>query len=193
MTISALAAATSFFVSPPFGLHLSEVCFRGDVGQKIAPVLRQLKYKFVARERTVNATQAHAFLAASLQGPNRVRKAAYYTKGWTHLFDPELVIMTEYKLLARLSKSWKTKIVTWLCESNSRSYGFQVFENGALVREVLAVDGDVTSKGKRLSEERSVTWRTATEDDVLNVAKRLGPSYEELPNGIQYRIFDLDQ
>jgi len=101
--------------------------------------------------------------------------------------------MTENKLLAKLSKSLKTQIVTWISESTSDTCGFGYYANGALLREVLVTGGKVESKGSRLAAEGKVVWKDAGEDDLQHVVKGLGPAFDSLPKGINYRIYDLDE
>ena len=172
-------------------IHASEVCFQGDHLAQIAPLLKRLKYKLVAPEATVDANAAQQFISAPLKGRNRVRKLAYLDHGWTHVFDPELVMFDDD--LKSISKNWHTTIVSWVCEFSSRSLGFRVIKNGSQLREVLVVDGKADSKGKPLPQEAKTNWSTAAPQDLLNLINRLGPTYRSLAPGIRYHTFDLDE
>src|SRR4030095_6334395 len=111
---------------------------------------------------------------------NRVAKVAYFANGWTYIVDPELVLMSDDVWL-QYSKTWNNRILGWLCEGASGSYGITVFQAGRQVRQVFAVAGEISAdEGDALAEESNVDWSEAWEDDVLEIAKRFGAEYDYL-------------
>jgi hypothetical protein len=181
------------FAVPVYGLHWSEVAIRGDHLDAVLPLFKQLKYKLVGKVQQVSAEKAWKLMEVDPPGTNRVRKAAYVVGGWTHIADPEMVLMVEYKVLARLSKSLRAPIVTWVSESTSDTFGFDYYDKGVLVREAFVSDGKVWSKGKRLAAEGKVVWKDVGEGEIMGIVKRLGPAFDGLPKGVSYRIYDLDE
>jgi hypothetical protein len=176
-----------------YGLHWSEVSIKGNHLDAVLPLIKELKYKLIGQAREVDSGKAWDFLVNQPASNKRVHKAAYFVGGWTHIADPEMVIMLEDKILARLSKSMKTPIVGWLSESTSDTYGFDYFDKGALVRRVIATPNQIESTGKRITEEGKIVWKEAGEDELLDVIKKCGPAFDVLPKGVKYRIYDLDE
>src|SRR5260370_8817257 len=118
------------------------------------------------------------------------RKAAYFINGWTSMIDPGIVLMGNDAWLA-YSKKWKARIVGWLCEGTSASYGLTLYESGKQRRQVVSVDGNVVvEKGKPLPEESKVDWGEADEKTVLQLAERVGAKYE-FPAKAEYTVFQL--
>jgi hypothetical protein len=73
------------------------------------------------------------------------------------------------------------------------SYGLTVFDSGSKRREVFAGEGEVAvNKGKPLAEESDINWSEAWEDNVLEIAKRLGAEYD-FRDDREYLIFHLDE
>ena len=91
------------------------------------------------------------------------------------------------------SQKWNTRVIGWICEGASGSYGLTVFESGSKRREVLCADGQIAiDEGKPLPEEANVDWQEASEDDVLEIAKRVGAEYDFFPDR-EYLVFHLDE
>ena len=91
------------------------------------------------------------------------------------------------------SQRWSTRVVGWVCEGASGSYGLTVFDSGSKRREVFSAEGEVAiDEGNPLEEESGLTWSEAWEDDVLGIARRLGAEYDFLADR-EYRIFHLDE
>jgi hypothetical protein len=125
-------------------------------------------------------------------GRNRVTKVAYVADGWTFIVDPELVLMDRDVWLG-YSQQWNTRVVGWVCEGASGSYGLTIFDSGGKRREVLRSDGEVVvNKGKPLPEESGMNWSKAWENDVLAIANRLGAEYDFLADR-EYLVFHLDE
>ncbi len=73
------------------------------------------------------------------------------------------------------SRKWSTRIMGWVCEGASGSYGLTVFDSGCKYREAFSVGGEVVvDKGKPLPEESGMNWNEVWEDDILEIAKRPG-------------------
>ena len=172
-------------------LHISVVSIEGNHLDEIAEVLRECQY--VIEDSFIVKTGEEA--SRQLEwGPDRnhVAKVAYFANGWTHVVDPELVLMVN-DVWIRYSQAWNNRILGWLCEGASGSYGITVFNAGRRVRQVLAVDGEVSGdEGDPLPEEANTDWSEAWEDDVLEIARRFGAEYDYLENR-DYLVFHLDE
>jgi hypothetical protein len=84
-------------------------------------------------------------------------------------------------------------VIGWVCEGASGSYGLTVFDSGNKRREVISFEGKViVDWGKPLPEESNMNWSEAWEDNVLEIAKRIGAEYDFLADR-QYTIFHLDE
>lgn len=188
-----IAHLTSPAAGKVFRLHMSEVCIPGSHLDAVVPLLKSLKYRLVGKVREVGSDEVGSFLNATMPNNHRVRKAAYIYRGWTHIVDTEMVIMTEETTLAKLSKSLGATIVTWIAESSSNTTGFSLFEKGFLKRRVWAVGGQADAKGKRIPAEGKIDWSKASESDLMDLVTRLGPVYGELGPGVRYRLYDLDE
>jgi hypothetical protein len=89
------------------------------------------------------------------------------------------------------SALWKTRIFGWVCEGCSGSYGISLYQDGQRLRSVLASEGKVEEDiGAPLGEEHGTNWATASEEDVLAIAGRLGLDYGTPESG--YLVFTVD-
>jgi hypothetical protein len=121
-----------------------------------------------------------------------VAKVAYVEDDWTFIVDPELVLMSDDVWL-EYSQRWNTRVIGWVCEGASGSYGLTVFDSGSKRREVCKCDGEVAvNEGTPLPEESGINWSEAWEDDVLEIAKRFGAEYDFLADR-EYVVFRLDE
>ncbi len=125
----------------------------------VGPFFRKLKYHVVGTNWATGWRQLNDALHKEGSDRYRVTKAAYLAHGWTHIIDPELVIFTEEEALSKESQLLNTKIVVWLSESASDTYGFWVYEHGRLLRGVLTPNGKPEGKGRRLSAEKKSTGK----------------------------------
>jgi len=175
-------------------LHTSSVHFEGSHSANMAALLEQLKYRLAGPPVIVHTAEAAVELLDRKTGNrNIVRKAAYESKGWTYLHDPEMVVMTEDGVLSEYASKNAIRVFSWICEGVSRSYGFKMFAPG-VVRDVLAVGGKiVTNGGARVSEEGEVNWGACSERDVMRIAERLGAPFDGFSNDRAYEIYTLDE
>jgi hypothetical protein len=91
------------------------------------------------------------------------------------------------------SRKWNTRVIGWVCEGASGSYGLTVFDSGSMRREVFSGDGEVAvNQGNPLPEELDMNWSEAWDDDVLAIAKRFGAEYDFLADR-EYLVFHLDE
>jgi len=172
-------------------LHISVVSIEGDHLDEIADILRKCEYIVEDSFTVPTADQASRELDWS-PDRNRVAKVAYVADGWTFIVDPELVLMSDDVWL-EYSAKWNTRVIGWVCEGASGSYGLTVFDSGSKRREVLSSDGEVAvNKGKPLPEELDMNWNEAWEDDIVEIAKRLGAEYNFLADR-EYLVFRLDE
>ena len=172
-------------------LHTSVVSIEGDHLQEIADVLRKSGY-VIQESFTVHSGDQASLELNWNPARNRVAKVAYSSEGWTHIVDPEMVLMIDDVWL-EFSGKWNNVILGWICEGASGSYGLWVFQSGRKRREVLAVDGVIAlDSGEPLDEESDVTWSVVFEDDVLLIAERLGAQYDFLADRT-YLVYRLDE
>jgi len=160
-------------------MHISVVSIQGDHLGEITDVLRNCRYVIEDTVTVLTGEQAARGLNWN-PDRNRVAKAAYYASGWTFLVDPELVLMTNDVWL-ECSQQWNNRVFGWVCEGASCTYGLAVFDSGSKRREVFSSDGEiVVNVGVRLPEETDINWKEAGEDEILEIAKRLGAEYNPI-------------
>jgi hypothetical protein len=172
-------------------MHISVVAIEGDHLQEIGEILKKCKYD-IEKSYTVR-TGNEASRAMGKSDANRVAKVAYFTSGWTTIVDPELVLFTNDEIWEANSRKWNNRVIGWLSESASGSYGLTLFQSGKKQREVVSVDGEVkVDKGTPLPEESGVNWSDASAREVLEVAKRFGAIYDFLADR-EYTVFQLNE
>ncbi len=174
-------------------LHISVVSIEGNHLADLAEVFERCNYRVIGSEMTTDADSAARQLDQHVVEQTKVRKVAYFSDGWTHIVDPELVIMSD-SAWADYSARWDGRIVSWVCEGCSGTYGFSLYEAGAKVRSVCRTEGRVyEDEGVPQREEAGIDWAHAFEDDVLAVAERLGAPYGYLEGVAEYHVFLLDE
>ena len=172
-------------------MHISVVSIEGDHLGEIADVLRKCEY-VIERAFAVDSGERASEELDWNPDQYYVAKVAYFSDGWTFIVDPELVLMSDDVWL-EYSRHWNTRVVGWLCEGASGTYGLTVFQSGQKLREVLVRDGEIAvNQGVRLPEELNIDWNEAWEDDVFEVAERLGAEFDLLTDR-DYLVFQLDE
>lgn len=172
-------------------MHISVVSIEGDHLDEVADVFRKCEYVIENSFTVLTGDQASRELDWN-PDRNRVAKVAYAADGWTFIVDPELVLMSNDVWL-EYSQKWNTRVIGWVCEGASGSYGLTVFDSGSKRRDVFSGAGEVAvNNGEPLPEESDVNWSEACEDDVLEIAKRLGAEYDSLADR-EYLVFHLDE
>lgn len=172
-------------------LHISVVSIEGDHLAEVADVMRKCKYLIEDCFAVSGEDQASRELDWQ-PDHTKVAKVAYVAAGWTYIADPELVLMSDDVWL-EFSKKWNNRVIGWVCEGASGSYGLTVFDSGQKRREVMSVAGEVViDEGEPLPEETGVDWSEAWEDDILEIAKRIGAEYDYLADR-DYLVFRLDE
>jgi hypothetical protein len=173
----------------PVSMHISVVAIKGNHLEEIGDVLKKCKYTIEKSFKVRSGKDASRELAWK-GDRNRVAKAAYFASGWTFLLDPELVLTTDDVWLD-YSRKWNTRVVGWLCETTSGTFGLAVFESGKKRRQVVSVDGEVkVDEGMALAEESGMKWSEASVKGVLKIAKDLGAAYD-FPADRDYTVFQL--
>jgi hypothetical protein len=90
------------------------------------------------------------------------------------------------------SSRWSARIVGWVYEDTSESYGLTVFESGRKRRDVIVTEGEVVQdEGEPVPEEAGLDWAQVTEGGLLETAKRLGAAYDHLAARREYVVFRL--
>ena len=172
-------------------LHISVVSIEGNHLQDIPDVLTDTQYTIEDSYVRMTGVEAAQEL---LWHPDRdrVAKVAYESNGWTYVVDPEMVLMLDNVWLDR-SRKWGTRVIGWLCEGTSNSYGLSVFQNGEQVRKVMTGNGRIlTNDGAPLEEEDGLDWAWAIDADVIGVVMRLGADFD-FSDDRDYTVFRLVQ
>lgn len=172
-------------------MHLSVVSIEGNHLDEVADVLRKCEY-VIEDSFVVKAGDRAARELEWNPDRNRVAKVAYFADDWTFIVDPELVLMSD-KVWLEYSEKWRTRVIGWVCEGASGSYGLTVFDSGKKTREVFSSGGEVAVEmGNPLPEESNMNWSEAWEDDVLEIVKRIGAECD-FPADREYVVFHLDE
>jgi hypothetical protein len=172
-------------------MHISVVSIEGDHLAEVGEVFKKCNYVIENTFTVATGKQASRELGSEL-GSHRVVKLAYVAKGWTFIVETELVLFTDDVWLG-YSRKWKTRVMGWLCEGTSGSYGFTLYQAGKMRRQVFSVDGDISvEEGEPVPEEDGVDWNEASEGEVLGIAERLGAKYD-FPANRKYTVFHLDE
>lgn len=172
-------------------MHISVVAIEGDHLNEVADILRKCEYVIEETFTVQGGDNASRELDWN-PDRNRVAKVAYVSDGWTFIVDPELVLMSD-NVWMEYSQRWGNRVIGWVCEGASGSYGLTVFQSGAKRREVFVGGGEVAvDDGQPLPEESNMNWHEAWEDDVLEIAARIGAGYDHLADR-EYTIFRLDE
>ena len=172
-------------------MHISVISIEGNHLNEIADVLKKCEY---AIEDSFTVQTGDQALKALDWNPerNHVAKVVYFANGWTFIVDPELVLMF-HNVWLEYTRQWNNCVVGWICEGVSGSYGLTVFESGIKRREVFTIDGQMAvNDGKPLPEESEMNWNDAWEDDILEIAGRIGAEYDFLADR-EYVVFYLDE
>ena len=171
-------------------LHISVISICGDRRSEVADLFHQCGYAVEKSFLVHNSNDVLRELDWRAHG-GRVAKAVYLSGEWTSIVDPELVLVSEDVWL-EFSRRWSTRVFGWICEGASGSYGIAMFDSGVKTREVVSMDGNVViDEGTPLAEESSIDWTKAWDDDVLEIAKKLGAVYDYLADR-EYLILRLN-
>jgi hypothetical protein len=172
-------------------MHVSVVSVEGDRREEVSGLFEKLNYTILESFTVDTSEKADQELAWS-PDRNRVAKLVYVENGFTHIVDPELVLMSD-DIWIEVSARWQCRIVGWVCEGASGSYGLVVFDSGKRIRNVFRVDREVvTDEGEPLAEEQGLDWAGAFEDDVLEIVDRLGTGFD-LDVNRSYVVYHLDE
>lgn len=166
------------------------VSIEGDHRAAAPEIFDLLDYKIVGTPALVQHAKE---LDAHLNGDSGATKKIVYTDGeWTHIADFELILFSEPLLWKELSKRWNTRIVAWICEGTSGTYGFSLYENGELLRQILSVDGKLSQiVGEPLPEEDGLEWEHACEDDIFVLIEHFGVHYTYMEEDREYCVYQL--
>jgi hypothetical protein len=182
---------TPLSLGSTMSMHISVVSIKGEHLEEITEVFRKCQYVVEDAFHVSTGDQAARELNWH-PDRNHLAKLAYIAAGWTYIVDPELVLMSDDVWL-EYSHKWQTRIIGWVCEGASGSYGLTVYQSGSKLREVCRCDGEIAiNEGKPLPEESEIDWGEAWEDDVLELVKRFGAEYDFLADR-DYMVFRLDE
>jgi hypothetical protein len=171
------------------GMHIVIVAIEGDHHKEISDVLKDCKYK-IEKTRTVK-TGDEASKEMGKSEKSRVSKAVYVANGWTFIVDPEMVLMTD-DIWLKYSKKWKNRVIGWICEDTSGTYGLAQYKEGKKQRLIVSVDGEIKAKeGTPLPEEAKFKWEDASTDRLMKLLKKIGPDYDYLADR-EYTVFTLN-
>lgn len=89
------------------------------------------------------------------------------------------------------SKLWNNRVISWVCEGVSGSYGLIVFDSGLQRRQIVSCDGEVVAdKGDPLPEECHINWNEVGESEILEIASQMGADFDFLVDR-DYLCFQL--
>jgi hypothetical protein len=178
-----------FAITARGGEHVAVVAIEGNHLADIGEVFKKCKYVVEKSSKVKTGKEASREFGRKLDG-DRVTKVAYFASGWTFIIDPELVISTN-DIWLEYSGKWKTRVIGWLIEDTSGTFGLTVFKSGKKEREIISVDGDIkVNEGKALTEEAGMKWKEPTATGLMDIAKRLGAKYD-YPADREYTVFQL--
>lgn len=130
-------------------MHISVVSIEGNHLDEVADVLRKCGYVIEDSFTAATGDQTSRELDWN-PDRNRVPNVAYVADGWTFIVDPELMLMVNDVWL-EYSQKWNTRVVGWVCEDASGSYGLTVFDSSNTQCEVFSGMGEVgVNNGKPL-------------------------------------------
>lgn len=173
-------------------LHMALVAVQGERLQEIRGVFERSGYTVDGPPLEVNAGGVGGALSKPTSDRNIVRKAVYVAHGWTYIVDPEMVMPFQEQVWPAISSQNDSRIIGWICEGASGTYGLRVFGQDGLERDVLVADGQLVSNlGRPLPAEKGVDWTHAFEDDVLRIAEELGAPFKELTEDVSYHVYTL--
>lgn len=174
---------------------MAMVSIEGEHCTAAPEIFDLLDYKIVGEPiRVQKAADLDPHLQNVQPAPGQVKRIVYSDGEWTHIADFELILFSEPLLWKELSKRWNTRIVAWICEGTSGTYGFSLYENGELFRQVLSVDGKLSQiVGEPLPEEDGLEWEHACEDDIFVLIEHFGVHYTYMEEDREYCVYLLDE
>jgi hypothetical protein len=171
--------------------HFAFVNIEGNHLDRIAELLTELDYRLVGPPARCTSGAAAIALLNEESG-TVVRKAAYESNGWTCLIDPEMIVITSDVELTAFAQAHATRILVWICESYSDTYGFRLFAP-TLQRDLLAAGGElVTDTGNSLPEERGIDWQRAGYQEMLTLVQRFGVAYDRMTADRPYWVYSVE-
>jgi len=174
-------------------LHISVLAIEADYLAELPAFFEQADYRVLKTTTVRTSAEAGQLLNDQPDDRNKVVKVAYLQDGWTMLVDPEMVLFADNDLVGGLSKKLHSRILGWVCEGVSGTYGFSFFNNGQ-IRCKLSVDGKIAEDtGVPIGEEAAIAWDNVFEDDILKLAERLGAPFHYLEEDREYQVFLLDE
>lgn len=168
---------------------------RADAQEGMAEVFETFHYGVLSR-KTVDSADA-AFDAMEWPRDDKprttVHKAVTFVNGWTVVFDPEMVMISEEDAMTALARRYDAPVFGMICEGASASYAFSFF-NPEPRRAYFVSDGEVgVDRGEPLPEEADIDVSSLFEDDVLEVMTRLGVPYSEIETAGSFDVWELDE
>ncbi|HEY3779516.1 MAG TPA: hypothetical protein VGL56_00425 [Fimbriimonadaceae bacterium] len=162
-----------------FGNHLSEIpALFSDLGYEVELPPKLLRKDELTSLRLLGTGELH-------------ERIVYRAHSWTYIVDLDLELMFDHEFWKTWSAKLHTSIVGWIAESDKVGYGFNVFYNGNLAREVLRHGNTLEEFGERLPIEYSIQWSNAREDQVLQTVSRIGAHYEYLKEDCEYFLYSM--
>ncbi len=172
------------------GMHGVFVVIEGNHLSEISEVLEKRGYVVEKSFTVKTGKQASREMTWKPDGQH-VAKAAYFANDWTFILDPELVLFADDVWL-EFSNKWKSRIVNFMCEDTSATYGLSFFKSGKKSRFVVSSDGNLAvSEGKPVAEESGADWTEATDDTIWKIMESFGAKYDFLQPDRPCHIFRL--
>jgi hypothetical protein len=170
-------------------MHVSVVSILGNHLSEIPALFTSLGYQVQMPPKVL---KKHEIASLRLLGTGEMHeKIVYSAHSWTHIVDLELGLMFDHEFWKRWSELLHTTIVGWIAENNSLTFGFNVFYNGSMAREVLRKGNTLEEFGDRLPPEYSIQWSCAHQDQVLQLVSRIGAQFDYLSEDCEYFLYAL--
>jgi hypothetical protein len=172
-------------------LHVSVVSIFGNHLGRIPEVFTDCGYKVAGPAMPATGESVRTMTLLNVVETDSFAKVVYFAHGCTNVVDLELVLMRDHEVWKKWSAELKTAIVCWVAEGTSNTYGFNVFYNGVLSREVLRCGLSLEETGVRVPPERTIQWSSAHEAEVLATVARIGAEYDGLAGDCDYFVYVL--
>ena len=175
-------------------LHKSFVLVEGDHRRDTERLFDALGYAYAVVPRTLPSfDQASKVLHQWQVSPTVVKKAIGHVRGWTTLFDPELVLARDAEACRKLARLAKARVFSAVSDGTTGAYGF-TFIRGAATRSFIVAAGEpVNDSGEPIEQESGFHREHPCEEDVERVMERVAFPAEALEDPGPWQVLTLRQ
>lgn len=180
-------------------LHLYLLMIEGDQLARLREVFTAFNYEILRTDNVAGADweSVEEAMEDNCPEPGKVKKAAWYNRGWTIIWDPELVLASgvDEEVHAKLSRELGGRILGVVCEGTSGSYSFVQFAEGRLSRRLAySFDGEGLEQSGEALEVEPDDLEKIDEDDTVEMMRRItGIGLADLREAASYTIYLLGE